>query len=295
MAKFSIKDIETVTGIKSHTLRIWEQRYNIIKPKRTNTNIRYYDDEDLKLILNISVLNSNGVKISGIAKMGAEEIKQAVARLSEAGGQFQNQIKLLVSSMMLLDEAGFNTILTTNILQLGLEGTMTKVIFPFMQEVGILWQTGAIHASHEHFISNLIKQKLYVAIDGQLTKELPDKKKFLLFLREGEPHELGLLFANYMLKTRGHQVIYLGQNVPHAELQEVFEFYHPQYVLSSLTSAISEEDLSGFIQALAKSWPKATILLFGKQIENRHMKTPVNVNLIQDLSYFTTFLDKLTA
>lgn len=294
MSKFSIKDIESVTGIKSHTLRVWEQRYAIIKPKRTETNIRYYDDEDLRLILNISTLNTSGVKISGIAKMTPEQIEQAVSEANGKNKEHSHQVKLLVSSMLTLNEAGFNNILSTNILQLGLETTMTQVIFPFMCEVGILWQTGSIHVAHEHFITNLIKQKLYVAIDGQVLKEEPGKKKFLLFLREGEPHELGLLFANYMLRARGHQVIYLGQSLPHSELKEVFDFYSPGYVITSLTSAIHSKDLDSFVSELSDSWPRATILVFGKQIENVKLKTPKNVKLMPDLQHFTAFVNELS-
>ncbi|MBX7206414.1 MAG: MerR family transcriptional regulator [Bacteroidia bacterium] len=294
MSKFSIKDIESVTGIKSHTLRVWEQRYGIIKPKRTETNIRYYDDEDLRLVLNISTLNNNGIKISGIAKMTPEQIEKAVSKVSETNKEHSHQVKLLVSSMLMLNEAGFNNILSTNILQLGLEGTMTQVIFPFMSEVGVLWQIGSIQPAHEHFITNLIKQKLYVAIDGQVLKEEPGKEKFLLFLREGEPHELGLLFANYMLRARGHQVIYLGQSLPHSELKEVFAFHSPGYVITSLTSAIHPKDLDSFVTELAFSWPEATILLFGKQIENAELKTPKNVQLMRDVSHFTSFINQLS-
>ncbi len=294
MSKFSIKDIESVTGIKSHTLRVWEQRYAIIKPKRTETNIRYYDDEDLRLILNISTLNNSGVKISGIAKMTSEQIEKAVSEANGKNMEHSHQVKLLVSSMLTLNEAGFNNVLSTNILQLGLESTMTQVIFPFMCEVGLLWQIGSIHVAHEHFITNLIKQKLYVAIDGQVLKEAQGKKKFLLFLREGEPHELGLLFANYMLRARGHQVIYLGQSLPHSELKEVFDFYSPEYVITSLTSAIHSKDLDSFVTELSDSWPRATILVFGKQIENVKLKTPKNVKLMPELQHFTAFINEVS-
>ncbi len=294
MSKFSIKDIESVTGIKSHTLRVWEQRYAIIKPKRTETNIRYYDDEDLRLILNISTLNNSGVKISGIAKMTSEQIEKAVSEANGKNKEHSHQVKLLVSSMLTLNEAGFNNVLSTNILQLGLESTMTQVIFPFMCEVGLLWQIGSIHVAHEHFITNLIKQKLYVAIDGQVLKEAQGKKKFLLFLREGEPHELGLLFANYMLRARGHQVIYLGQSLPHSELKEVFDFYSPEYVITSLTSAIHSKDLDSFVTELSDSWPRATILVFGKQIENVKLKTPKNVKLMPELQHFTAFINEVS-
>lgn len=293
LAKFSIKDIETVSGIKSHTLRVWEQRYGIIRPKRTDTNIRYYDDQDLKLILNISILNSNGYKISEIAAMSAEQIQQAVLKVSETDRKFDSQVKSLVSTMLTLDERGFHYILSTNILQLGLEQTFIHIVIPFLQEVGLLWQIGSIHVAHEHFITNLIKQKLYVAVDGQNATQHTTGKKFLLFLREGEPHEIGLLFANFMLRARGHQVIYLGQSLPHHELQEVFAVYNPQYVLTSLTSSLTSEELTQFANDLSGLWPQATVILTGSQLHGRTIPVKSNVTLVNDMAYFTALLDEL--
>ena len=292
LAKFSIKDIETVSGIKSHTLRIWEQRYGIIRPKRTDTNIRYYDDQDLKLILNISVLNNNGYKISEIAAMSSAHIQQAVLDVSATDRKFNSQVKSLVATMLTLDEKGFHYILSTNILQLGLEQTFINIVIPFLQEVGLLWQIGSIHVAHEHFITNLIKQKLYVAVDGQNFYEGTTGKKFLLFLKEGEPHEIGLLFANFMFLVRGHQVIYLGQSLPHHELQEVFAVYNPQYVLTTLTSSITDEELTHFANELAQSWPEATVILTGSQLYGKTIEVKPNVTVVNDMDYFTALLDE---
>jgi MerR family transcriptional regulator, light-induced transcriptional regulator len=210
VAIFSIKDIEAVSGIRCHTLRIWEQRYGIITPKRTDSNIRYYDDEDLKSILNISILNKNGYKISEIAKLGKEEMQDLILHLSHQQSSYTNQVNELISSMIAYDEFGFNTALSRSILQLGLEQAMLQVVFPFLNEIGIMWQVGSIHPSHEHFATNIIKQKLYVAIDGNLGRYVENRKRFLLFLPENEQHSLGLLYANYLLRTRGHDVLFLS-------------------------------------------------------------------------------------
>src|SRR5210317_1574096 len=166
MSIYSIKDLEYLSGIKAHTLRIWEQRYNFIKPKRTDTNIRYYDDEDLKFVLNVSLLKDHGHKISRICSMPEQDIQLEVNRLMEKKMGFPEQIQSLTLSMLELDEERFEKTLNTNILQIGFERTMMNLVYPFFQRIGILWQTGAIASAQEHFISNLVRQKIIVAIDG---------------------------------------------------------------------------------------------------------------------------------
>lgn len=207
MSVYSIRDLEQLSGIKAHTLRIWEQRYNIVSPKRTDSNIRYYDDVDLKLILNISLLKDHGFKISHIAEMSEAEMKGEIIKITSKSNSSSEQVQALTLAMIELDEERFDKIISTNVLQLGFERTMMQIIYPFLVRVGVLWQTGAIHPAQEHFISNLIRQKLIVAIDGQVVKHNPNAKKFLLFLPEGELHELSLLFANYLVKSRNHKVI----------------------------------------------------------------------------------------
>ncbi|MEM6347663.1 MAG: MerR family transcriptional regulator, partial [Bacteroidota bacterium] len=210
MGTYSIKDLEQLSGIKAHTLRVWEQRYGIIQPSRTPTKIRYYDDADLRLVLNISFLNRNGHKISKIAKMTGDEIQNTVMRISDSNLEFPNQVNALVIAMVNLDEERFEKIISTNTLQFGFENTMLHIIYPFLERIGILWQTGSINPAHEHFMSNLIRQKLIVAIDGQIRSQNPNASKYLLFLPEGEQHELSLLFSAYIIKSRHNKVIYLG-------------------------------------------------------------------------------------
>ncbi|MDX5478997.1 MAG: MerR family transcriptional regulator, partial [Cyclobacteriaceae bacterium] len=168
MSTYSIKDLEQLSGIKAHTLRIWEQRYSLLSPKRTDTNIRYYDDEDLKLILNVALLNDNGIKISKIASMSSEEMREQVVKMTEKSLTHDDQIHALTICMIEMDEERFDKVLSTNILKIGFEQTMMNIIYPFMSKIGVLWQTGAINPAQEHFISNLVRQKLIVAIDGQM-------------------------------------------------------------------------------------------------------------------------------
>lgn len=265
MGKYSIKELEQLSSIKAHTLRVWEQRYAIIHPKRTVTNIRYYDDADLRLILNISFLNKNGYKISNIARMSVEEIKEKVVGISDSNLEFPNQVNALVIAMVHLDEGRFEKIISTNTLQFGFEKTMLNIVFPFLARVGILWQTGSINPVHEHFITNLIRQKLVVAIDGQIPPQHPQTKKFILYLPEGELHELSLLFAEYIIKSRRNRVIFLGQSLPLADIELVGEVYNPDYLLTVITSYPTKEGVIGYIKELKNRCPATTILISGYQ------------------------------
>lgn len=295
MGVFSIKDIEAVSGIKSHTLRIWEQRYGIIAPKRTDSNIRYYDDNDLKFILNISILNRHGMKISEIAKMSREDITAAILKLSGHNtANYDSHVKGLLSAMLSFDEYGFHKIITTNIIQIGLEQTMINIVFPFLSEVGLLWQIGSIHPSHEHFASNIIKQKLYVAIDGNVGRYAENRKRFLLFLPENEQHSIGLLFANYILRSRGQDVLYLGQEVPLTDLQMAFSQMQPDYILTLLTSAHINIDKREFINSVAQCWPKAQILLAGIQFINEPLNLPSNTRIIKRMEDFIALADSIS-
>ena len=257
MSRYSIKDLENLSGIKAHTIRIWEQRYGVINPKRTKTNIRYYDSEDLKLILNIARLKDHGHKISKIAGMRKEEMHRLVMELSaEESKDFQNYLHNLTTSMIDLDEALFERTLSTSILQLGFESSMQNVIYPFLIRIGFLWQAEAIHPAQEHFITCLIRQKLIVAIDGQKFHDGLGVRKFMLFLPESEMHEINLLFAHYLLKKYGNQVIYLGQNLPFKDLQMAYKLHKPDYILTSITSAPKRKLLPAYVEKLAETFDK---------------------------------------
>lgn len=293
MSTFSIKDIEALSGIKCHTIRIWEQRYGVITPKRTDTNIRYYDDDDLKYILNVSILNRYGFKISDISKMSGAEIKEAILKISCNKNEYDCRIKNLVQSMMVFDEFGFHKILTENIKEKGMEETMMKIVFPFLIEVGLLWQVGSIHPSHEHFASNIVKQKLHVAIDENVGKYNENRKRFLLFLPEREQHSLGLLFANYLIRARGHEVLYLGQEVPLNNLKHTFGDHTPEFIFTILTSAHLEIEKQEFVNELSEYWKGSKILLSGSQFLNADLEYPENVRLIKRLDEFLYFINEL--
>lgn len=286
MSQYSIKEIEQLSGIKAHTLRIWEQRYNFITPKRTDTNIRYYNDEDLRFVLNISLLKDHGHKISHICSMPRQDIQLEVNQLMEKKMGFPEQIQALTLSMLELDEERFEKTLSTNILQIGFERTMMNLIYPFFQRIGILWQTGAITPGQEHFITNLIRQKIIVAIDGQVNNTIDYKNKFLLFLPENELHEMSLLFSAYIIKSRKNKVIYIGQNVPYEDLVEIYKDHNPDYLLTVITSHPPTCQAQSYISKLSESFKKAKILISGNQVVGQDMDIPDNMillNKLQDL------------
>lgn len=295
MATFSIKDIESLTGIKSHTLRIWEQRFSFIKPKRTDTNIRYYDDEDLKLLLNISVLNNHNVKISEIAKMTASEMSNSIVKLTDNSSKFTNQIKDLISPMMSFDELGFHNKLNELINDIGLEETYTNILLPFLTEVGILWQIGSIQPSHEHFVTNIIKQKLFSLIDSQVSNKSEYRKKFLLFLPETETHSLSLLFANYIIRSRGHDVIFLGQEVPLEDLKNAFKNESPDYIFTTATIAHLKIPVQEMLNFLSENWPHSQILVSGSQFIISDADIPSNVHLLKKANEFIEFINGISA
>ena len=294
LGTFTIKDIEAVTGIKGHTLRMWEQRYGIIKPKRSDTNIRYYDDADLKILLNISVLNNHGVKISEIAKMTGVEITEQVLKLSNFSYEHTNQIIALTSAMLSFNEIEFHKQLSASIIQYGLEFTLLKIVFPFLNEVGILWQVGSIQPPHEHFVTNIIKQKLYVAIDGQIGRLNEGAKQFLLFLPENEKHSLGLLFANYVIRSRGHEVIYLGQEVPLKDLKFAFSEKQPDYILTLMTSSQPELNKQDFVNFLCENWNQSHILLTGSQFLLSDLEVRESITLLKSLDHFIQFINNIS-
>lgn len=292
MSSYSIKDLEQLSGIKAHTLRIWEQRYNFISPKRTDTNIRFYDDDDLKLILNVSLLRDNGYKISKIADMGREQVANTVLSIMEKNNSSSDQIHSLVVAMIDLDEERFEKIMSTNILQSGFETTMLSIIFPFLSKIGVLWQTGSITPAQEHFISNLIRQKLIVAIDGCFVSSREVKEKYLLFLPEGELHELSLLFCYYLIKSRKNKVVYLGQNVPLPDLISTYHLYKPEYVVCVITSSPTQDKVQKYIDSLGKHLKDSTLLLSGYQVVGQDLRLPENSRMFLRLEMFLEMMDE---
>ena len=265
MGQYSIKELEQLSGIKAHTIRIWEKRHKIIEPSRTATNIRYYSDLDLKKIINVSLLNTYGIKISKIADMSLDDVNKKVLELSELQNDKGVHIDQMVIAMIDMEEELFEKILNNLILRFGFEKTITEIIYPFLEKIGILWQTQNITPAHEHFISNLIRQKIIVAIDG-LPIPPKNSKKILLFLPEGEMHELGLLFYHFLIRKSGYRTYYLGQNVPHEDLISVYKVHQPDFMLTSITSNLTVS-IEKYLEQLANDFGQTKILASGYQVQ----------------------------
>ena len=290
MGKYSIKELEHISGIKAHTIRIWEKRHGIIKPLRTPTNIRYYTDEDLKKIINVSLLNSHGLKISKIATMRLEEINSKVLEITEVKPEADAYIDQLVVAMIDIEEESFEKILASVIKKFGFERSITEVVYAFMEKIGVLWQTGNITPAHEHFISNLIRQKLITSI-AALPIPAKKSKKAILFLAEGELHEIGLLFFHYLARRRGFKTIYLGQSVPHEDLKAIYQIHQPHVLITSVISSPSPVQVEKYIQKLSTDFSSATILASGLLLKTTAFLIPKNVKLF----YKATELPKLLA
>lgn len=291
MAVYSIKDLEKLSSIKAHTLRIWEQRYGIIKPKRTSTNIRYYEDEDLKLILNIALLNKNGVKISKIAKMSPAEIAEKVAAISEFNFEFGTQLDALTISMIEMDEYKFNRIINTNIQQQGFERTMMEVIYPFLEKLRLLWLTGSINPVQENFISNLIRQKIIASIDQEPLPAEKNSRLYLLFLPEGERQELSMLFMHYLLKSRKNRVIYVGQDMNISDIRDACKIHQPDFIYTIISESFSREPIQQYVNRLSEQCTHAQLLLSGYQLVAQPVQLPDNTLILKSLNQTLDFID----
>ncbi len=290
--QYAIKDLERLSGIKAHTLRIWEQRYGILKPERTDTNIRYYTSEDLRRILNISLLNSNGFKISKIAKLPDEEIiKQAQSILNNYNKE-SDQIDNLVLCMMEMNEAKFEKIISNCIIHFGFESTIEKIVFPFMRQIGNMWQVGMINPAQEHFISHLVRQKIIVGIDGLFPEPLANPKTFLLYLPSNELHELGLLYCNFLVKAKGHKCLYLGQSVPFNDLLTVTDVVPADVIVTVFTNRLEGISIQNYLNNLSNSFPNSHIMVSGRVFfdENEPITLPKNVILFESHEQFKNVL-----
>lgn len=291
-AVYSIKDLEKLSGIKAHTIRIWEQRYGIIQPKRTPTNIRYYLDNDLKQLLNIAFLNKNGLKISKIAKMSAEEITQKIIELSEFSTEDASQLDALTISMMEMDEYKFDKIIRTNVKQLGFEATMLKVIYPLLDKISVLWMTGSIHPVQENFVSYLIRQKIIAAIDQASASRQTNNKKFLLFLPPGEKQELSMLFLHFLVKHRSYKVVNLGLDISLKDVQGAYKIFKPDYVFTMISETFDNSPVQPYIDSLSNILENSTLLLSGYQIIAQKISSNNNILVLNSLDEAIDFLNK---
>ncbi len=292
MHSFTIKDLENLSGIKAHTIRIWEQRYQFLKPARTNTNIRYYTCDELKRLLNIALLNKYGYKISHIDKMCDTELSEKILALSGAEALQERIVNDLIQSMVDLDMEKLEDSLDRYIHNKGIERTITQIIFPFLQKIGVLWQTNHINPAQEHLVTNIVRQKLIVGIESVSTSLKVDKT-VLLFLPEGEYHEIGLLFVYYLMKSRGVSVIYLGANVPLADVEYVARLKKPDYMFSHLTSVAQKFNFDKFISSVTKKFGGIQMIISGQLTHSYEKKIPTQIKFKKSLAEVTEFISML--
>jgi MerR family transcriptional regulator, light-induced transcriptional regulator len=298
MNVFTIKDLENLSGIKAHTIRTWEQRYSFLKPCRSDTNIRYYCNQELKKILSISLLNKYGYKISHINKMSDMELRDRVISLEDKDAQQERLVNELIAYMIDLDIEPFERTLDSFILTKGIDKTVTRLIFPFLHRIGILWLTNHINPAQEHLVTNIIRQKLIVAIDGVRApgdSKTPAKrgKTGLLFLPEGEHHELGLLYVYYLLKVHGVGVIYLGADVPVSEIGFVCRYKNPGFVYTHLTGIAGNFNLEKFLARAKQCFPDTPLVISGQVAHVQSRKTYPGVNFRRSVAEVLDFVTSL--
>ena len=289
MAEYKIKDLENLTGIKSHTIRIWEKRYRILSPDRTDTKIRTYSDSELTHLLTVSMLNRNGIKISKIAKLSQEDMNKLLWDIKVNKEPEYSMDKLLLS-LVSLDEELFKETLANLLESEGLEKTFTDHLIPFLDRIGIMWLIGSVNPAQEHFMSNLIRQKIISEIDKQ---EIPvsTEKSVLMYLPEHEWHEMSLLFYHFLLRSKGIPTFYLGQSLPYDSLVECIEKLKPNYILSSWLTAVDGKLVVGYFKKLKSDYPNLDVFAGGPQIKANSTALKKYIIEVNDLASIMKHLE----
>lgn len=293
MAIYSIRDLEKLTGIKAHTIRIWEQRYQLIEPARTETNIRFYTDNNLRHLFNVALLNRNGFKISKLAKMRQEDVASIVAEIAENNGSQNAQIDALTLSMIDLDEANFERIFASYVWEHGFERTMLELIYPFLDKLNVLWLTNSISPAHEKFISNLIRRKLMSAIDKEPVTPARDASTFVLYTPESESQELTLLFIQYLLRARKQRVVYLGGGTSLSDLRDACDPLGADFVFTVLQEPLARYSIQQYVDNASQTLKKGRLILTGAQLFINYVKLPANAMVLNGLADTMQFLDNL--
>jgi DNA-binding transcriptional MerR regulator len=282
-SKYYIKDLEKLSGIKAHTIRIWEKRFGIIEPSRTDSNIRFYSNDDLRTLLNISLLNKHGIKISQISEMSEHEINEKVSSINLVKTENDDLIESLILGMIDMNEKQFDKIFSACILRMGFENTVLNVVFPFLNRIGVMWTTGSINPAQEHFVSNIIRQKIIVATESLGHTEESTSPTALLFLPDNELHEISLLFYNYALRARKYKTFYLGQAVPTSSLSRILKITKPDILVTVVYSLASDVKFRDFFALLNSISEKKKILISGHAAFENKKHLPVNAHFFSNL------------
>lgn len=245
---FSIKDLENICGIKAHTIRIWEKRYQLLVPERTDTNIRTYNMESLRKLLNVTFLVSCGYKISRISKLSEEEVNQYVNSIVSDQTTVDRSINSLKLAMLNFNTALFVETFDQLRSKFEFSKVFYEVVLPFLNELGMLWQSNTIDSTHEHFVTSIIKQKLWVEIDNLQKEKISNQEKtFVLYLPSGEINDLSLLFINTLVLEKGYKTIFLGPNVSLDFLKNLAELQDNLVFVSYFTLTPHSENVNEYI------------------------------------------------
>jgi len=285
MADYKIKDLETLTGVKAHTIRIWEKRYGFVNPDRTDTQIRTYSDQELSMLLNVALLNKNGMKISHIAQLNPEEIANKVWEIKSKPNDQVGTEKLILA-LVEMDEVLFHQTLNELVASVGLVDTFLNHLIPFLDRIGVMWLVGSINPAQEHFISNLIRQRVIGEID-KLPIPSKEKAPVMLFLPEHEWHEISLLFYQYILRSNGINTVYLGQSLPFDSLIECIDRLKPKALLTSWLTSVDEKFLINYFKNLGKEAKSVKIYAGGYQIGKHSESLKDLVHQVNDVKVLT--------
>jgi DNA-binding transcriptional MerR regulator len=284
MTHYTLYELEKLTGILAATIRVWERRYNIIKPKRTDTNRRWYDDDELRRLINISIIYHSGIKISKIAKYSESELEEKAEFLTRDSFISDTHIKSLIVAMLSFNGNAVNEILLRSIINSGFEETFSSVVFPFLRRVGIMWHTGSINTGAEHFITNIFRGRLISAIDSLPPADDPKSKRVIMFLPDNELHEMGLLFYSYLIRKMGHMVLYLGQTTPFYALTEVNEKWHSDILVTGVLSDLSISEPEEYLKNLSSTFKSQKILVSGSLADEPVIEKYNNIYPIRSAS-----------
>ncbi|MGQ7871269.1 MerR family transcriptional regulator [Sunxiuqinia sp. sy24] len=291
MNYYTIKDLETLSGIKAHTIRIWEKRYGLLDPQRSTTNIRYYSDNELRKLLNVSMLVKHGYKISKVSIFEDEQIQQEVLKLNEKSLSSQGVIDQLIVHMVNFDYRKFEGLLEEEIENLGFEEAFMTVVFPLFEKIGIYWQIGSIFPAQEHFVSNITRHLLIRACSEYTNYDA--KSTVLFFLREGEMHELSLLFYQYLALKAGYKTIYLGQNVPFDDLLKLDGLQDIDRVFTAFVNGVEPDELEDYLQQMNQVFRRKKVFVTGAQLVQVKGKLPSNFKVVSDLRAFKKYFGSL--
>jgi DNA-binding transcriptional MerR regulator/methylmalonyl-CoA mutase cobalamin-binding subunit len=291
ISTYSIKDLERLTGIKAHTLRIWEQRFSLFKASRTKTNIRFYTNDDLIFIINISILNHSGIKISKISTMNKSEIREKVLELNSNENNHEIILTNLKIALLQYNESDFLSIIEEQINKIGFEKTIIEICFPLLRNVGILWLTNSLEPAQEHFASNLIRQKIISEIDKLGLIIAKKEPTFLIANVENELHEIGIIFSAYLVRKNGFKVFYLGKNVPTSNILDFIEHYKPDFYISVFTSFPEEKNINEFIEKIRNRNKDVKMIFSGYQIQNWENNLKDYVLTFKEIGGFIHFLE----